>query len=63
MTDDADIVRAARLLIDRYGARAPEVAAQRAGHLVEVDQKGASAIWLRIGVRAQQLLWEARKQR
>ena len=48
MTDDPDIFRAAKLLIDQHREDAPLRAAQRAGELLKDGDVERSAVWGRI---------------
>ena len=49
MTDQRDIYRSAKLLIDQYGAVEAEVhAAQRADALLEAGDLDGRQVWLRI---------------
>ena len=48
MTDDKDIYRSAKLLIDRHGDDAVIEAAMRADELLEAGDMGGKAVWLRI---------------
>ena len=55
MADDPDIIRAAKFMIARHGRSAVLAAAKRANDLVGNGQPRAGAIWLRIGIAAQQI--------
>ena len=49
MTDQNDIYRSAKLLIDQYGALEAEIhAAQRADTLLEAGDMDGRRVWLRI---------------
>jgi len=62
MADDPDIVRAAKLLIGKYGDQAHVAAAKRASDLIKDGQRGAAAIWLRMAVRAEELLRDVQER-
>jgi hypothetical protein len=51
VTDEADIWRAAKLLVDRLGADARAHAANRASELLETGDRASHAVWTDI-VRA-----------
>jgi len=48
MTDDPDIFRAAKLLIDQHGENAPLRAAERADQLLEAGDMIGATTWRRI---------------
>ena len=48
MIDDLDILRAANILIKRYGPDAAVEAARRADELLEAGDRDGCAIWKRI---------------
>ena len=62
MDNDSDIVRAAELMISKYGDIAPLRATERADWLAAVGQAGASALWRRIARMIEELL-AARRSR
>jgi hypothetical protein len=57
---DPDLLRAARFMIDKYGAHAALMAAKRAQDLIGAGQLHAAAIWIRVGIAAAQILSEPR---
>ena len=48
MTSDLDIYRAAKLLIDQHGDKAPIHAAMRADEMLEAGDMNGKAVWVRI---------------
>jgi hypothetical protein len=60
MTDDLDIYRAAKLVIDRHGGEAALQAAGRADFLLEEGDAEGAAIWRRIMVAIEELQREKR---
>lgn len=46
--DEIDIYRAAKLLVDQYGADAPVQAAMRAGVMIERGDMAGAAVWKRV---------------
>ena len=56
MTDDIDICRAAKLLVDRHGDDAPIHAAMRADELMDQGDMEGRAVWLRIKEAVEELL-------
>jgi hypothetical protein len=48
VTEEADIWRAARLLVDRLGADAHAHAADRARELLEIGDRAGHALWTEI---------------
>ena len=59
MTDDIDIYRAAKLLIDRHGDEAAIHASMRADALMDAGDMDARAVWLRINAAVEELLGRA----
>jgi len=58
MTDNTEIIRTARLLIDEYGELAAMGAVIRADHLSERGDLNGHAIWLQIAKVTEDLLSE-----
>lgn len=56
MTDDIDIWRAAKLLVDRHGADAAIHAAIRADELLDKGDADGQRVWLRIVKAVEELL-------
>ena len=56
MTDDIDIWRCAKLLVDRHGEDAPINAAMRADELMDTGDMDGRAVWLRIKAAVEELL-------
>ena len=56
MTDDIDIYRAAKVMIDRHGDDAPVHAAVRADAMLDRGDMEARAVWLRIRVAVEEML-------
>ena len=56
MTDDIDVYRAAKLLVDRHGEDAPIHAAVRADELMDAGHMDGRAVWLRIKAAVEELL-------
>ena len=48
MTDDIDIYRAAKLLIDKHGDEADIIAIKRATNMFDDDDVDGHAVWKRI---------------
>lgn len=48
MAEDAELWRAARLLVDRYGDRAGAEAIRRADNMQEIGDGHGEAVWLRV---------------
>ncbi len=58
MTEDIDIWRAAKLLVDQHGKDASIVAAQRADGLLDKGDTDGQLIWKRILAAVDELLRE-----
>ena len=58
---DIDISRAAKLLVDRHGARAPKEVAKRADAMRNMGDLAGRAVWLRIKAACEDLLAEKPK--
>ena len=56
MTDDIDVYRSAKLLVDRHGGDAPIHAAMRADELMDQGDMDGRAVWLRIKAAVEELL-------
>ncbi|MGE0256861.1 MAG: hypothetical protein AB7N54_19555 [Alphaproteobacteria bacterium] len=56
MTDELDIWRAAKLLVDRHGSEAPIHAGMRADELLNEGDVEGQRIWLRIVKAIDELL-------
>ena len=55
MTDDKDIYRSAKLMIDRHGDDAPIHAAMRADEMLEAGDLDGQVVWKRILVAIEEL--------
>jgi len=60
-TDDADIWRAAQLMLDQYGDDAPLQGAQRADQLIEDGDAQGGAVWRQILGAIEELRRERRE--
>ncbi len=56
MTDELDIWRSAKLLVDRHGEDAPIHAAMRADELMGAGDMDGRAVWLRIKAAVEEML-------
>ena len=55
MTIDADIYRAAKLMIDRHGDEAARYAQRRTNELARTGDSGAAAIWRQVMIAIAEL--------
>jgi hypothetical protein len=56
IANSVEIARTARRLITLHGAEAPTVAARHAGQMEKLGDAGRRTKWLRVMIRAQNLL-------
>jgi hypothetical protein len=56
VTDELDIWRSAKLLVDRHGEDAPIHAAMRADELMGAGDMDGRAVWLRIKAAVEEML-------
>lgn len=61
MSDDPDIYRAAKLMINQHGDEAPRRAQRRTNDLARTGGSGAAAIWRQV-VTATEELQRARRE-